>query len=105
MRQVMRFFLSLSSFALTMILALVAFTYTAIHFPTTMRDFLAAAQHVRDQVSLLGLPDNYMVWVDIFLQPNQVALIGFSIVMRFAIGILGSLFSSSNLPKPPDSAR
>jgi hypothetical protein len=97
----MRLFFSLSSFAFTMILALIAFTYTAIHFPTTMRDCLAGAQHVRDQFSLLGLPDSYMVWVDIFLQPNQIVLVGFSIVMRFLIGLAGSLLGVGSYPEAP----
>ncbi len=87
----MRLFFSLSAFAFTMILALIAFTYTAIHYPTTMRDCLAGAQHARDQISLLGLPDSYMVWVDIFLQPNQIVLVGYSIAVRFLLGILGSV--------------
>ena len=92
-RQAMRLFFSLSAFAFTMVLSLIAFTYTAIHFPTTMRDLLAGAQHVRDQISSLGLPDSYMVWVDIFLQPNQIVLIGFSIAMRLAIELIGAIFS------------
>ena len=100
----MRLFFSLSAFAFTMILALIAFTYTAIHFPTTMRDLLAGAQHVRDQISLVGLPDSYMVWVDIFLQPNQIVLVGFSIAMRFAIGIIGVIFGGGSFPAEPDSA-
>ncbi len=90
--QTMRFFFSLSTFVFTMVLALIAFTYTAINFPTTMRDLLAGAQHVRDQIQLLYLPDSYMVWVDIFLQPNQIVLVGFSIAMRALIGIVGSIF-------------
>ncbi|MFY9642827.1 MAG: hypothetical protein WCD20_20910 [Rhodomicrobium sp.] len=100
----MRLIFSLSAFAFTMILALIAFTYTAIHFPTTMRDFLAGAQHVRDQVSLLGLPDSYMVWVDIFLQPNQIVLIGFSIAMRAAIGLIAAIFGGGRFPGESDSA-
>ncbi len=91
----MRLFFSLTSFAFTMILALIAFTYTAIHFPSTMRDLLAGAKHVQEEISYLGLPDSYMVWVDIFLQPNQIVLVGFSIAMRFAISLIGSLFGGS----------
>jgi hypothetical protein len=87
----MRLFFSLTSFAFTMILALIAFTYTAIHFPTTMRDLLAGAKHVQEELSLLGLPDSYMVWVDIFLQPNQIVLVGYSIAMRLAISLISSL--------------
>src|SRR5271166_4541989 len=96
----MRLFFSLSAFAFTMILALIAFTYTAIHFPTTMRNLLAGAQHVRDQISLLGLPDSYMVWVDIFLQPNQIVLVGYSIAVRFLLGILGSVIGGSHYSSP-----
>ena len=99
----MRLFFSLSAFAFTMILALIAFTYTAIHFPTTMRDLLAGAQHVRDQISLLGLPDSYMVWVDIFLQPNQIVLVGFAIVMRFLLGLIGAIFGGGAFPAGSDS--
>ena len=92
----MRLLFQVSSFAFTMILALIAFTYTAIHFPTTMRAFLAHAQHIRDQISLVGLPDSYMVWVDIFLQPNQIVLVGFAIAMRFAMGVIGTIFGGGN---------
>ncbi len=92
----MRLFFSLTSFAFTMILALIAFTYTAIHFPTTMRDLLAGAKHVQEQLSSLGLPDSYMVWVDIFLQPNQIVLVGYSIAMRFVIGIIGSVLTGGS---------
>jgi hypothetical protein len=97
----MRLIFSLSSFAFTMILALIAFTYTAIHHPTFMRDLLYGAQEVRDRISLLGLPDSYMVWVDIFLQPNQIVLVGFAIAMRFVLGLIGSIFSLGNYPSRP----
>jgi len=85
-----------------MILALIAFTYTTIHFPTTMRDLLAGAQQIRNQISLLALPDSYMVWVDILLQPNQIVLVGFSIAVRFVISVIGSMFGGG-FPGEPDS--
>jgi hypothetical protein len=103
----MRLLLSLSSFAFTMILALIAFTYTAINYPTTMRDLLHGAEHVRDRISLLGLPDSYMVWVDIFLQPNQIVLVGYAIAMRFAIAMVVSIFGGGSYPSdrvPPASS-
>ena len=108
----LKFILSILAFVLTMLLALFAFTYTAINYPTTMRDLLAGAQQVRDQVQQAYLPDNYMVWVDIFLQPNQIVLVGFSIAMRIVVGILGGILgrgrggrggaaASSNAPSSP----
>ena len=88
----MRFLLSLWTFVVTMVLALIGFTYTAINFPTTMRDLLAGAQQFAIRCSRLTLPDSYMVWVDIFLQPNQIVLVAFSIAMRIVLGLLISLF-------------
>jgi hypothetical protein len=32
-----------------------------------------------------------MVWVDIFLQPNQIVLVGYSIAMRLALGLISSI--------------
>jgi hypothetical protein len=104
MRQVMKYILSFSNFALTMILGLFVFTYTAIHFPTTMRDLLTAAKYIRDQISNMGLPDNYMVWVDIFLQPNQIVLVLFSIAMRLAIDIAGAIFNGGRFPGGTDTS-
>ena len=94
----MRLIFSLSSFAFTMILSLIAFTYTAIHHPSTMRSLLYGAQEVRDQISALGLPDSYMVWVDIFLQPNQIVLVAFAIFMRLVLGLVGSVFGGGTYP-------
>ena len=92
----LRFLFSIATFILTMLLALFAFTYTAINYPSVMRDLMTTAQQVRDYVRELALPDSYMVWVDIFMQPSQFVLVGFSIAMRILIGIvfgiLGLLF-------------
>ncbi len=109
----MRFIFSLSTFVLTMIVSLIAFTFTAINYPTAMRDLLAGAQHVRDYVQQLSLPDSYMVWVDIFLQPNQIVLVGISIAVRIALGMLFSIFDrgegsrrrSSEAPKAAASPK
>jgi hypothetical protein len=100
----MRLIFSLSAFATTMILSLIAFTYAAIHYPSTMRDLLAGARDIRDHLSLFGLPDSYMVWVDIFLQPNQIVLVGFAIAMRFVMAVVGTLFSALRYSGEPGSA-
>ncbi len=88
----LRFLFSIAVFIITMLLALFAFTYTAINYPSTMRELIAGAQHVRDQLQQAYLPDSYMVWVDIYMQPNQIVLVGFSIAMRILIALIGSIF-------------
>jgi hypothetical protein len=90
--QTMRFFSALSAFGFTIILGLIAFTYTAINFSATMRDLLISVQHVRDQVQQLSLPDDYIVWMDIFLQPNLIVFVGFSVLMRLLLGIVSWIF-------------
>jgi hypothetical protein len=65
-----------------------------------MRDLLAGAQQLREQISLLGLPDSYMVWVDIFLQSNQIVLVGFSIFARLILGVIGSLIGGRTPSSP-----
>ena len=89
----LRFLREVTIFILTMLLSLFAFTYTAINYPSVMRDLMTYAQDVREYVRQMALPDSYMVWVDILLQPNQIVLVGFSIAMRILIGIFASLFS------------
>ena len=46
----LRFLASIATFILTMLLALFAFTYTAINYPSVMRDLMTTAQQVRDYV-------------------------------------------------------
>jgi hypothetical protein len=84
----LRFLGSIATFIITMLLALFAFTYTAINYPSVMRDLMTWAQQIRDYVREGPLPDSYMVWVDIFMQPSQFVLVGFSIAMRILIGIV-----------------
>ena len=100
----MRLFFSIWSFAFTIILALIAFGYTAIYYPTTMRYLLASAQHMRDQVSMLDLPDSTMVWVDIFLDGKQIVLVGFSIAVRIIIALIQVLFGGASAPRSNLSA-
>ena len=53
-----------------------------------MRDLMTTAQQVRDYVREGPLPDSYMVWVDIFMQPSQFVLVGFSIATRILLSIV-----------------
>ncbi len=84
----LRFFFSIAGFIITMILALFAFTYTLINYPSTMRELQNIALSIRQQVAQLDLPDRYMVWVNVFFQEAQIVLVGFSIAVRIVIGIV-----------------
>ncbi len=88
----LRFLLSIAAFILTMLLALFAFTYTLINYPSTMRELQNWALSIRQQVSQLPFSDNYMVWVNVFFQEAQIVLVGFSIAVRIVLGIVAGIF-------------
>ncbi len=89
----MKFFLSSFGFLLTLIAGVLAFAFTAIEFPATMRELLHAGEALRSQLSTLGIPDTYMVWIDILLGGDKLVLLGFIILARLIFGILVSIFS------------
>ncbi len=89
----LRFIASILTFILIMILSLFAFSYTLINYPSTMRELQRSALYFREQFHAFSLPDNYMVWLDVFLQENQIVLVGFSIAMRIVVSILSAIFS------------
>jgi hypothetical protein len=89
------------SFFFTMILGAVAFAFTAMTYPTTMRQLMAGAEQLRNHLSSLGIPDTYMVWVDILLQGDNLVLMGFIVLARIVIAFLGSLFSRGGDGRPP----
>ena len=98
----LRFLLSIATFILTMVLALFAFSYTAHQLPIDHAGPTeGGAIFPRTAPRNWPLPDNYMVWMDIFLQQNQIVLVGFSIATRILIGIvfgiLGLLFGGARV--------
>jgi hypothetical protein len=81
------------SFILTVIIGAVAFAFTAMTYPTTMRQLMSNAEQLRNQLGTIGINDSYMVWVDILLQGDNLVLMGFIIAARIIMALLGALFS------------
>jgi hypothetical protein len=104
MKQAMRLIFSISNFALTMILALLVFTFTAIQFPAAMRALLTTVKDIRDVIADQHLADGYMVWVDIFLQPSLIVLTIFGVTVRLGIEIIGAIFNGWRFPNEADAA-
>ena len=100
----MRLIFSLLNFAFTLVLALIAFTYTAIEFRVTMQALLTRVNHIHDRISYLVLPENSMVWADIFLWSNLIVFAGFVLAVQFAKDLLRITFGRrhpSPAPPPP----
>ena len=75
----------------TIVIGAIAFAFTAIEFPTIMRDLIAYAQTLPAYLSGLGLNDRYLVWVDILLSGDKLVLLGFVLVARIILSIIGSM--------------
>ncbi len=100
----MRLIFSLLNFAFTLMLALIAFTYAAIEFPVTMQDLMTRVNHIHDRISYLVLPEDSMVWADIFLWSNLIVFGGFVLAVQFAKDLLRIIFGGrhpSPAPPPP----
>ena len=88
----MRLLFSSFTFILTLAVGAIAFAFTAIEFPTIMRELIGAAQQLPGYLSQVGLSDNYLVWTDILLSGDKLVLLGFVIVTRIVFALLGMIF-------------
>ena len=89
----MRILLSSFTFVITMVVGALLFAFTAIEFPTVMRELIAHAQTLPAYLSGLGLSDSYMVWVDILLSGDKLVLLGFILATRVVFAIVGGVLS------------
>jgi hypothetical protein len=87
----MRILFSSFSFMVTIVIGAIAFAFTAIEFPTIMRDLIAYAQTLPAYLSGLGLNDRYLVWVDILLSGDKLVLLGFILAARIVLSIIASI--------------
>jgi hypothetical protein len=93
------------TFMITVVIGAVAFAFTAMTYPTTMRSLMSNAETFRNQLGTLGLPDNYMVWIDILLQGNNLVLMGFIVAARVAFAIMAALFTTGGADAGPRRKR
>lgn len=84
----MRIFFSSLGFVATVIIGAIAFAVTAIQFPAIMRQLIEVAQRLPGYLSSLGIPDNYMVWLDILLTGDKLVLLGFVMAARIVWAVI-----------------
>lgn len=89
----MRLLFSSFSFLATMVVGAIAFAFTAIEFPTIMRDLIAAAGTLPSHLAGLGIGDRYMVWLDILLTGDKLVLLGFILVTRIVFAVVTGIIT------------
>lgn len=102
-----RMLFSSLSFMLTMVLGALAFAFTAYQYPTFMLSLFSSAESLRNQLSNLGVSDNYLVWINIVLQGSNLVLMGFIALARIFVAIVAALFNrrSSSYSAPQGQAQ
>lgn len=88
----MRIFFLSFTFILTLIVASLAFIYTIIEFPGVMLQLDAWASQLSPYLTKIGVPNEYVVWVNILLDGKKLVLLGYVLMTRIIFALLGIVF-------------
>lgn len=70
------------------ILAILTIIFLGLNYPSVISSSLRTARTVKDIITGSGLNPSYNVWLEFFLQEQQLVFIGYTIVMRMVLAIL-----------------
>ena len=90
----MRYLLSSFSFFFTLIIGALVFAALAIEFPAIMNEFVRWANLVPGYLGDLGVPDQYMVWINILITGDKLVLLGIVLVTRIVLSLVIGAFAS-----------
>ena len=68
--------------------------FIAVQFPEFMETLLDSGSWLTDEIGSTGLDAKYNVWVKFLLNEQQVVFMGFVILMRIILAILGAAIGS-----------
>src|SRR5262245_46144738 len=88
----MRILFSSFTFVLTLIVASIAFVATFLEFPGVMLQLTGWANQLSPVLQRAGLPNSYLVWVDVLLTGEKLVLLGYVLVTRVVFWLLGVVF-------------
>lgn len=73
---------------LTWVAAHIVYGYFAVEYPTQTRQSTKVARGVLDYLETLHIPDQYMVWGDLLLQPAVLVILFIAVLLRILLSIL-----------------
>ncbi len=76
------------------IAAHLVYGYAAYQYPTFTRSVTRAARGVFDHLEQLQVPDHYMVWADLLLQPAALVILFIAVLLRILFSVIGSLVTA-----------
>ncbi|MEJ2118048.1 MAG: hypothetical protein P8Y67_12025 [Alphaproteobacteria bacterium] len=90
----MRYIFSSFSFFFTLVIGALVFAALAIEFPAIMNEFVRWANLVPGYLGDLGVPDQYMVWINILITGDKLVLLGIVLVTRILLSLIIGAFAS-----------
>ncbi len=89
--------LAASNMIAAFILAILAIVFLALNYPAAMQTALRWARVVKDGITGTGLNPTYNIWLEFLLEERQLVFIGFTIIMRMLLSVVG--FAGTRLRK------
>lgn len=90
----MRYILSSFNFFFTLIIGALVFAALAIYFPAIINELVRWAGLVPGYLTDLGVPDQYMVWINILITGDKLVLLGIVLVTRIVLSLVIGAFAS-----------
>ena len=90
----MRYLLSSFSFFFTLVIGALVFAALAIEFPAIMNELVRWANLLPGYLGDLGVPDQYMVWINILITGDKLVLLGIVLVTRIVLSLVLGAFVS-----------
>jgi hypothetical protein len=95
-------------FTLTLVVGAILFAFTAIEFPSVMRQLIEWAQQLPPYLTQTGLSDSYLIWTDIILSGDKLVLLAFVLFTRLLFALIGTvvgpLFGIGGAPRHADES-
>ncbi len=81
---------SMINIFLSVLVGALVFALVGWKFPETMQTLLLNGGWVEDQIDTAGLPAQMNIWVIFLIQSEQIVFLGFVIISRMILAVLGS---------------
>ena len=73
---------------LTWVAAHILYGYLAVEYPTQTRQATRLARQVIEHLDGLNIPDKYMVWADLLLQPATLTILLIAVLLRVLLSLV-----------------
>jgi hypothetical protein len=92
---VLRILFSAGNILLSLILGALLMALVAIYSPETLSQLLGLARQFKALITGTGLDARYNIWLELLLEERQLLFMGFTVVARILIGLVGLILGAT----------